>query len=567
MATEVELIKQKLDLVEFLRSYLNLLPAGKNFKALCPFHQEKTPSFIVSPERQIWHCFGCGEGGDVIKFVMRYENLEFPEALRFLAEKAGISIRTLNPQQQKEFGVLYDLHEQAKKFYQQALEQNQNAGEYLKQRGLQPATIEEFELGFAPGGEKLTLHLLKLGFDVSDVSRAGLANKNVRGLYQDRFAERIIFPILNSVGKTIAFTGRLMPHLETASGDRPKYLNSPETPIFNKSKVLYGFHKSKNEIAGSKSVFLVEGQMDFLMAHQAGVKNAVAVSGTALSGFHLEKLRRLADTVILSFDNDEAGLKALERALDIFSGFDFHTKVIDLGEFKDPAEAAYKNPEYLTKAAREAIPAFHYLFGKYFSSVDLTDIPSRKRVLRHLLSKIKKIKSSVEQSLLLKELARYSGFSETVLLTELHNLPEERETAFGVQNEGVSKLSGPTRYDLIAERLLVLAFAKAEFLGIVKENESLLPPLYQGLLQNPADQRIHILEMRSSFEFEGGDSDFLQKEFKELLRNLELENLRQKQMEAKREIHDAEEKSDEGLIKKSKEKFHSISQKINELNK
>ena len=170
MAKDVDLIKQKLDLVEFLRGYLNLLPAGKNFKALCPFHQEKTPSFVVSPERGIWHCFGCGEGGDIVKFAMKYENLEFPEALRFLAEKAGVSIGTMNPAEQKEFGILYDLHEKAKDFFRENLIKNKEAMKYLLDRGLKEKTITEFELGYAPGGDSLTVYLINNGFDISDIS-------------------------------------------------------------------------------------------------------------------------------------------------------------------------------------------------------------------------------------------------------------------------------------------------------------------------------------------------------------------------------------------------------------
>ena len=182
MAREVDLIKEKLGLVEFLRSYLTLSPAGKNFKALCPFHQEKTPSFIVSPERKIWHCFGCSLGGDLITFVMKYENLEFPEALRFLAEKAGITLKSINPQEQKQFGILYDLHDAAKDFFKTELSKNRPALEYLKKRGITQDTIEEFDLGFAPGGESRTLYLINKRYDIADMVRAGLAQKNVKGL-------------------------------------------------------------------------------------------------------------------------------------------------------------------------------------------------------------------------------------------------------------------------------------------------------------------------------------------------------------------------------------------------
>ncbi|MDP2705614.1 MAG: DNA primase, partial [bacterium] len=355
MTNEVELIKQKLNLAEFIRDYVTLHPAGRNFKALCPFHQEKTPSFIVSPEKQLWRCFGsCGEGGDIIKFLMRYENIDFVEALKILAEKAGIELQNSHSPQQREVNVLYDLHEKARDFFRESLSRRSDVSDYLvKDRGLLPATIEEFSLGFAPGGDYLMTHLVKAGYDINDIVKAGLASKNTRGLYRDRFDNRVIFPIFNHFGRPVAFTGRILPAVaESFHGDfiPPKYLNSPESLIFNKSKILYGFHKSKNEIARSQQIFLVEGQMDFLMSWQAGIKTAAAVSGSALSEHHLQAIRRLADTIFLNFDKDDAGVKALERSLELLGGFDFNIKVVDLGNFKDPAEAVKADSGFLSRA-------------------------------------------------------------------------------------------------------------------------------------------------------------------------------------------------------------------------
>ncbi len=478
MSRETDLIKEKLDLVDFLRSYLKLLPAGKNFKALCPFHAEKTPSFIVSPERKMWHCFGCGLGGDIITFVMRHENLEFPEAIRFLAEKAGVAIAALNPALEKQFGTLYRIHEAAKSFYADELSKNSEAREYLKSRGLSPQTIEEFELGFAPAptgplrgqGESLTLHLIKAGFDILDVAKAGLTHKNLSGLYRDRFQGRLVFPIANSLGKTVAFTGRL---LREEDSKMPKYLNSPETPIFSKSRILYGFNKSKKEIAGNRTVFIVEGQMDFLMAWQAGVKNAVAVSGTGLTGDHLTRLKRVADTVILSFDNDDAGRRALERTLDIFNNYDFHTKVINLGGFKDPAEAAAADEKYLARAIAEAKPALQSVFEYHFANLG-SDIAEKKRVLRKMLLKIRGLKSQVEASEWLKELSRFSSVSEVALANELENLPLVAEKGEAEPLPGAAPVSRE-RVDLISARLLSLAFANLVFLSNLSPYEEWLP--------------------------------------------------------------------------------------------
>ena len=564
MARETDLIKERLDLVDFLRSYLKLLPAGKNLKALCPFHQEKTPSFIVSPERKIWHCFGCGEGGDLITFAMKYENLEFPEALRFLAEKAGVTLRSINPAEQKQFGILYDIHEAAKSFFKQELLRNQKALEYLKERGLKDETVEEFELGFAPGGESLTLYLIKLGYDVHDIVRSGLAHKNVGGLHRDRFGGRIIFPIVNHVGKVVAFTGRLFGSV--VSGEIPKYLNSPETPIFNKSKILYGFNKSKNEIAKSHTAFLVEGQMDFLLAWQSGVQNAVAVSGTGLTPHHLERLRRLADTIIISFDNDEAGLRALERSLDIFNNFDFHVKVIDLGKFSDPAEAGKENQGFLLQAIQKAKPAFSYIFDHYFkkpaSEKKQSDIAYKKRLLRQLLLKIRNVKSQVEQNIWVKELSRVSGVSETALIDELQNLPSAADRAVETQESETAPIE---RIDLIATRILSLVFAEKKLFDILKSYREWLPDRYQKMIDNSKDEKIGVLEMQSSYEFADKDPVLLKREFEDLIVQLQIESLKRQMKDLREEIKFAQEKGDEQEISDIMVRFNVLAQKINEL--
>lgn len=572
MSKETDLIKEKLDLTDFLRSYINLTPAGKNLKALCPFHQEKTPSFMVSPERKMWHCFGCGLGGDIIKFAMLYEHLEFPEALRFLAEKAGISIQTLSPTQQREFGILYDLHEEAKEFYKSELAKNQAAQRYLKDRGLLKETIDEFDLGFSPGGDTLTVSLIKKGYSVNDLVRAGLSHKNTSGLYRDKFFERIIFPIANQVGKIVAFTGRLTPETEAKYKDSdmppPKYLNSPETPIFNKSRTLYGFDKSKKFVSDSRTVLLVEGQMDFLGAWQAGVKNLVAVSGTGLTPYHLEKLRRFADTALVSFDNDTAGLKALERSLEYFNNFDFHVKVISLGKYKDPADAARAEPDFLKSAIAKAAPAFDYIFGVYFAPNmwNEKDIPKQKRIIRHLLSTVKSVKSAVEQNIWLKELAKKSGISENALAEELRNSNEL--DSFEIADEGsAADIPLPDYMDMVAKRLTALALTKEKFLTILKANHQLLPPLYRDILENPGEEARGLLELQSSYEFADANEDKLEKEFNDLVKRLKVVGLKERQLSIKRELKKAQDINDEGSINRLLGDFSGVTKELNELNR
>lgn len=570
MQKDTDLIKQKLDIVDFLRSYINLIPAGKNFKALCPFHQEKTPSFIVSPERQTWHCFGsCAEGGDVIKFVMKYENLEFPEALRYLAGKAGITLQTSNLREEREFNVLYDIHETAKRFFIGQLEKNGDVHAYLKNRGLSAETMREFEIGFSPGGEALVMNLLNLKFDVADMLKSGLAYRNKSGLYKDRFEGRIMFPIANAVGKTVAFTGRIFRDSETEA----KYINSPESPVFNKSKILYGFHKSKNEIAHAKSAVVVEGQMDFLMAWQSGVKNVTAVSGTGLTNFHLEKLRRLADTIIFSFDNDSAGIKALERSLDAANEFDFHARVLNLKPHKDPADAAKADPAFLGNAVKNAKPAFSFLFDIYFAVAEKSgDMALRKRVLRHLLSRVRHVKSGVEKSRWVKELSQKSGETETVLAEELENLPPERESVLVNGGSPDARQTGRSmpkeevgRVDAIARRAIALAFTHPDLWNTIREYKERFPEAYRGIIENPEGGQNAVFELYSSYIVEAADEDDVKKELTELLKQLNIEALRKRQDELKRDIRKSQDDDNEEGLMKAMSELQILAQGLNEI--
>jgi DNA primase len=466
-SSTTELIKSKLDIVDVLRGYLTLMPAGKNFKARCPFHNEKTPSFIVSPDRQTWHCFGCSLGGDIFTFVMKHENMEFGEALRMLAEKAGVELRTQNPAEYRYTGLLYDLNEAAKRYFMKSLAAAPVAKKYLEERGLKQETIETFELGWAPNEpEGLSMALLNGGASPQDIVQAGLSIKTERGLMLDRFRGRIMFPIHNHLGKVVGFTGRILPQLDT--GNLGKYINSPETPIFQKSKLIYGFWKSKEGVREAKSAFLVEGQMDFLMSWQAGVKNVIASSGTALTGDHLRAIYRLAQELILSFDNDVAGSDAAERAIDLAEANDFTVKVATFtGGVKDAADAVKADPTSVHKIIAEAIPAPEFYFQKYLPA-DLHQLQSREGLekLRIILGKLKHISSPVERGFWFKELADRAGINEQTLQEEAAktdtasaNQPFDRRQQ---EQEEVPKRQ-LSRNERMFEALLATALAMANF--------------------------------------------------------------------------------------------------------
>lgn len=565
MAKDVDLIKQKLDLVDVIKSYVNLSQAGKSFKGLCPFHSETKPSFMVSPERGLWHCFGCSTGGDLIKFVMMYENMEFPEALRFLAERAGIEIESVSRRDQKEFDNIYSINEAAKKFFVGELKKNKQIFDYLLSRGLKNETIEEFELGFSPGGDTLITHLLGSGFDLPVIVKAGLGLKSDRGLYKDRFFRRIMFPIANEIQKVVAFTGRIYDP-EGRLGDAPKYLNSPETLVFNKSKILYGLNKSKTNIVKSRIVFLVEGQMDFLMLWGAGIKNAVAISGTGLTNYHLNKLRRLAETIVVSFDNDDGGLRALERALDIFSNFDFHIKAVNLGKFSDPAEAVLADVKFFKKAVEEAKPAFNHLFDHYFNDEKPTSVIDRKKVVRHLLGIIGNVKSKVEQDMWVKELARYSGISEPALMIELE-YTDRKDKKDESGNKQTQESAFPAeRIDVIAKRLLLFAFAKEDFLAEVRKNGEFLPQPFRDIINNREDEKLALLELQSNHEIGNLDDGLVEKEFNELLRQLRIEFLKKRQADLRGKIKLAEDRESNDLPDLIGV-FHGLAKEIDELKK
>lgn len=474
-----ELIKSKLDIVDFLRSYLQVVPAGKNFKAPCPFHREKTPSFMISPDRQSWHCFGCGTGGDIFGFLMKYENIEFAEALKILAEKAGVELRRTNPGEYKFAGLLYDLNEAAKDYFKKQLAIFTPAQKYLEERGLTKQTIEEFEIGWAPNDmDGLNVHFINnLGHRPDDIVRAGLAFKTDRGLQMDRFRGRIMFPIHNHLGKVVGFTGRILPQFD--KGDMGKYVNSPETPIFLKSKLLYGFWKSKNHIKESDSAFLVEGQMDFLMSWQAGIKNVIASSGTALTVEHLKAVRRLTDKLILSFDTDEAGQNAGERAIDLAEANDFSIKIVAIKGYKDPADAVQADPQIMLQAVKDAMPASEFYFNRYLS--DSEDKREYLKGIRMILQKVKNISSPIERSFWLTELSKRTKIEEKTLREEMEKLEGRGPDVQKIMDEQPIAEQKPGRLEFLVQELLSASVARSDF-SAFDELAGSLPPDYAKVL-------------------------------------------------------------------------------------
>src|SRR5580698_5887155 len=349
MSDTVQQIKDRLSIVDVVSGYVKLDRAGSTLRARCPFHSEKTPSFFVSPERGTFHCFGCGVGGDIFSFIEQIEGLDFKGALKVLADKAGVEIvyERGGKEKRDDRDRLFELLESATIFYIGRL--SEEAKQYLHERGMQDATIKEFRLGLAGNGwTDCSDHLKAKGFTEKEIIDAGIGKKGERSIL-DKFRNRIMFPIADSAGRVIGFSGRIFG--ENASPEAPKYLNSPETPLFHKSRILYGFDKAKLSMRKLGCAVLVEGQMDLLASHQAGWGNTVAVSGTAFTPEHAQLIRRMTDNLVIALDADEAGMKAAGRAARAALQGGLNVKVARLPAGSDPADLILKEGADKWKAA------------------------------------------------------------------------------------------------------------------------------------------------------------------------------------------------------------------------
>lgn len=384
-----EEIKGKLDIVEVIGEYLQLRPAGSNFRANCPFHNEKTPSFMVSPEKQIWHCFGCHKGGDLITFVMEMEGLEFMEALRQLAPKAGVVLKNTDFKESSRRNRLLDILAVARDFYYLQLAKSPTARKYLAARKLTSETVKEWMIGYSPDSwDDLVKALSQKKFSEAEMDAAGLAiqKEGTKRCY-NRFRDRIMFPINDVNGNTVGFTGRISPDKE-ATEKTGKYINSPQTGVYDKSRILYGLDKAKQAIREADLAIIVEGQMDVITAHQANWKNVVASSGTALTADQLKLLGRYTRNIAFAFDADGAGQIASDRGIKEAVAQDFNIKVIIIPAGKDPDECIKNNLREWVSAVASAKEIIDYFLDKILFGVDLSNPVEYRRAVADLIDKI-----------------------------------------------------------------------------------------------------------------------------------------------------------------------------------
>ncbi len=465
MPSPIEEIKSRIDIVEFVHSYVRLQKSGVNFRGLCPFHTEKTPSFFISPSRQTWHCFGgCGEGGDVFKFVMKIEGFEFPEALRMLASRAGVVLRREDPAIRSERNRLYDLCETATMLFERARALTPRAAAYLEKRGMREETIKNFRIGFAPESwDFLIQNLGRRGFAPHEIEKAGLAIRSEeKHSWHDRFRSRIMFPITDTNSRVVGFGGRIF-EPPTTNHQPPtteaKYINTPQTLLYDKSRALYGFDKARHEIRAKNQVVVVEGYMDCVMSHQAGVANTVAVSGTALTSPQLKILRRLCNTIASSFDTDSAGDSATRRSLALAAEHEFERRIVAIPAGKDPADTVVEDPGAWARAVENARGILEFYFDKAFRDHNPAAPEGKKAITALLLPLLRDVVNEIERAHWVGELARRINIGEDAVWRELGRFSSPAPgPGFSAQSTETATTTPRTiqRRHMLEERLLIL---------------------------------------------------------------------------------------------------------------
>jgi DNA primase len=458
-----EKVKQQADIIRVVGEYVRLKKSGQNFTGLCPFHAEKSPSFAVHPTKQIYHCFGCGVGGDVFKFVMEMEKCAFPEAIRIVAEKCGISIprpKERSPEERKENQqrtVLVEMHREAQTFFVKQLEgtlEGKAARAYLEDRGLDKDALAQFGIGYAPSGGDLLLRHLKSKYTEKLLAESGLISRDQSGRLFDRFRRRITFPISNESGKIVAFGCRAL------GDDQPKYLNSPETPIYSKSNVLYHMDRAKEGIRRQDFAILVEGYMDAIAVARAGISNVVASCGTSLAEPQIKLLGRFTRRVVVNYDPDAAGQTATERSLVLLLEQDFEVRVLALpavGNKKADPDLFIreKGAEEYLKLLKEAPPYVDYLIARA-RQMDLTTGEGKLRAVNFLLPYVQKIPNRILRSEWATRIAQQLRLDEPVLRAALSKAASERRSEVKTQPELVGRAAKPV------ERRLIRMLAEAE---------------------------------------------------------------------------------------------------------
>ena len=553
-----EEIKSRISIEDLAGEYLELKRTGRNFKALSPWTNERTPSFIISPDKQIWHDFSSGKGGDIFGFIMEVEGMNFREALEFLARKAGVEIETFDSKRSKEIAEkkerLRKILQISANFYQHMLIRDKEALRYVfRNRKLSKEIVQEFKIGFAPNGQKtLTNFLLKKGFSMSDIRDAGLLNR----FGGDIFRNRMVIALQDSSGSPVGFTGRVIKDEPNA----PKYLNTPQTLLYDKSSNIFGLSQAKNEIRKAGFVVVVEGNMDVISSHQAGVKNVVATAGTAMTVHHLKALGRFSNDVRLCFDSDQAGISATERAISLGQQAGVELSIITLsqsaGEAKDPDELIQKDLELWNDSILKPQPAIEWIFDQYEKRLNIATAVGKKEFSTTALKLVENLNDPVEKDFYIEQIAKRIGISKAILLGKFDEKPKTTKPKRRIK---IEKANDRFIDEYIYEDdLLALAIKEQKFAKMLRKLQS-------NILHN--DQRNKILEILKSEDIEllksfdeyvkilllkaderlGNIKGSATDEMKRLIQKVKTQNLQERKENLQEQLENAEIQGDENL--------------------
>ncbi len=560
--SDVEKIKERLSIEEVVGTYVKLEKAGKNMKARCPFHNEKTPSFTVSPDRASYYCFGCGAKGDIFTFVQEFEGMDFRASLKFLADRAGIQLTDASSKIKNSDDKLRRILELSVKFFQAQLAKKNDAVKYLLDRGLTSATIKEWQIGFAPEGWQNLMNFLKENrFTDSELEKVGLIKKGDKGKYYDRFRSRIMFPIFDSSGRPVGFSGRIFNGKE----DEAKYLNSPETIFFDKSRILYGFDRAKSVIRKSDFSILVEGQMDLIMCHQAGYKNAVASSGTALTREQLEKLFRISERLVIAYDSDGAGFRASEKAWQMALSLGMDVKIAPIPDGYDPADVIKEDKnkwKEIVKNSRHIIE----IVIEHIARDAKDERDTGRKVSSHLIPYLASISSHIDQAHFVKMISEKLNIESDSIRAEITKYINSHGTGT-VGSTIVSKSSIKENNDImkIARQLIGIAFWQEQEKDKVIDSQEIysktrevLGDEYQKVFENISSQREALIFEIESMYARSKKNETVTHEVAELLKNLKSKHLLHRKEALKDELKRAESIKDDAKIEEVLRKIHDI---------
>lgn len=576
-------VLERCDIVETISEYVALKKMGRNFKACCPFHHEKTPSFVVNPDKQIYHCFGCGVGGNVISFVMNHDHMDFPSALRYLARKAGISVpETTQEPSDKNVGLrdmLFKANDLAVGFFHDVLVTGKTTGaqaaqEYLKDRGIKLATVQKLKIGFAPDSwDGLITFLRTKNISLSVMEKAGLVIPKEKGEgYYDRFRNRVLFPIFDIRSRCLGFGARAMEKNASA-----KYINSPETTIYSKREHLYGFHLSKQNVSQKDQVVVVEGYMDFTTPFQAGFENIVASLGTALTNEQIRLIRRYTKNVVMLYDADPAGQAAILRSLDLLVDEDMSVKVALLSDGEDPDSFVKKfGIEEFNKRIEEARSFFDYKVHSLTEKYDRKTPEGKAKISAEMLSTIARYKNEVLRQEYVRQLAHVLGVSDDALRVELKKI----NTASSDGDPAPSVMRPKKNIVRAVERdLLRLILDKQEMIPFVQEEvrlddfqdvqvRSVVEYMFDCAKKEKVVSIAHLVqcfndqetlqflsELMASNEIVAEDKDLLCQDYVKRIKGDRLKVMRKNLCY---EIQKAESEGDQERLEELKQKFHQL---------